>query len=31
MMNNAKSEGVIRSHALADVRLPTVPKKTTRL
>lgn len=30
MMNNAKSEGVIRSHALADVRLPTVPKKTTR-
>lgn len=22
-------EGVIRSHALADVRLPTVPKKTT--
>jgi integrase len=30
MMNNAKSEGVIRSHALADVRLPSVPKKTTR-
>jgi hypothetical protein len=30
MMNNAKSEGVISSHALADVRLPIVPKKTTR-
>lgn len=30
MMNNAKADGIIRSHALGDARLPTVPKKTTR-
>jgi hypothetical protein len=30
MMNNAKADGIIKSHALGDARLPTVPKKTTR-